>query len=347
MRKPLRIAQAIETDLGRGPIVAEAQDGFGEAGRDDAVVKGVAELEDRLLRCESHTAIWGAMVERRNYTDGFWWSKDGLRLHYRDHAGPPDKPPVLCFPGLTRNVRDYEGIAQRLASERRVLAVEFRGRGESAYARDPMSYVPLTYLQDVEALLAELSIGRFVAIGTSLGGIVTMLLAATGAERLAGVVLNDVGPELDPKGLARIRTYVGKSAWYPTWMHAARAVAEGNGDVYPSYGIEDWLRMAKRLYRVNSSGRIVLDYDMKIAEPFRVPGNKAGPDMWPTIDALAGTPVLVVRGERSDILGAETAAKMIGRLPQGELVTVPGVGHAPTLEEPEAEMAIERLLARI
>ncbi len=287
------------------------------------------------------------MGERRNYSDGYWWSKDGLRLHYRDHAGPADRPPLLCLPGLTRNARDYEGLAERLAGQWRVICVEFRGRGESAYAKDPMTYVPLTYLQDVEALLAEMAIERFVAVGTSLGGIVTMLLAGTGPERLAGVVLNDVGPELNPAGLARIRTYVGRPVWHPTWMHAARAVAEGNADVYPDYGIEDWLRTAKRLYRVNSSGRIVLDYDMKIAEPFRVPGNEAGPDMWPTIDALRDRPVLIVRGERSDILSAETAEKMLARLPEGELVTVPGVGHAPTLEEPEAAAGIDRLLAKV
>jgi pimeloyl-ACP methyl ester carboxylesterase len=287
------------------------------------------------------------MGERRNYSDGYWWSKDGLRLHYRDYAGSADKPPILCFPGLTRNARDYEGLATRLAGEWRVICVEFRGRGESGYAKDPMTYVPLVYLQDVEALLAELGIARFVAVGTSLGGIVTMLLAATDGGKLAGVVLNDVGPELDPAGLARIRTYVGKAVWHPTWMHAARAVAEGNGDVYPDFGIEDWLRMAKRLYRVNSSGRIVLDYDMKIAEPFRVPGNEAGPDMWPTIDALAGRPLLVVRGERSDILGAETAAKMVARVPGAELATVPGMGHAPTLDEPEAVAGIEQLLAKV
>jgi len=287
------------------------------------------------------------MGERRNYSDGYWWSKDGLRLHYRDYAGPADRPPLICFPGLTRNARDYEALAERLAGSWRVILIEFRGRGESGYAKDPMTYVPLVYLQDVEAMLAELKIDRFVAVGTSLGGIVTMLLAATDGGKLAGVVLNDVGPELDPAGLARIRTYVGKSVWFPTWMHAARAVAEGNADVYPDYEIEDWLRMAKRLYRVNSSGRIVLDYDMKIAEPFRVPGNEAGPDMWPTIDALAGRPLLVVRGERSDILSAATAEKMIARVPGAELVTVPGTGHAPTLDEPVAVAGIERLLAKV
>ena len=287
------------------------------------------------------------MAERRNYSDGFWWSRDGIRLHYREYAGPADKPPVLCFPGLTRNARDYEALAERLAGQWRVLCVEFRGRGESGYAKDPMSYVPLTYFQDVEALLEELKVDRFVAVGTSLGGLVTMLLAATERDKLAGVVLNDVGPEINPAGLARIRTYVGKGVWYPTWMHAARALAGGNADVYPNYAIEDWLRMAKRLYRVNSSGRIVLDYDMKIAEPFRVPGNEAGPDMWPTIDAMNGRPLLIVRGERSDILSEETAAKMVARVPGAELVTVPGIGHAPTLEEPEAVAGIERLLGRV
>lgn len=287
------------------------------------------------------------MGERRNYEDGYWWSRDELRLHYRDYAGPSDKPPILCFPGLTRNARDYEQLAERLAGAWRVILVEFRGRGESAYAKDPMSYVPLAYLQDVEALLAELKIERFVAIGTSLGGIVTMLVAATKPEQLAGVVLNDVGPEIAAAGLARIRNYVGKAIWHPTWMHAARAVAEGNADVYPDYGIEDWLRMAKRLYRVNSSGRIVLDYDMKIAEPFRIPGNEGAPDMWPTLDAMQGKPLLIVRGERSDILSTEVAAGMKKRVKASELVTIPGVGHAPTLDEPEAVAGIERLLAKV
>ncbi|MFZ5747409.1 MAG: alpha/beta fold hydrolase [Pseudomonadota bacterium] len=290
------------------------------------------------------------MTERRNqpaYADGYWWSNDGLRLHFRDYAGPADLPPVLCFPGLTRNARDYEGVAERLAGRWRVIAVELRGRGESAYAKDPMTYVPLTYLQDVEALLTHLGIGRFVAVGTSLGGILTMLLAATERTRLAGAALNDVGPELDPAGLARIRTYVGKSASYPTWMHAARAVAEANADVYPNFGIEDWLAMAKRLHRLTHGGRIVLDYDMKIAEPFRVPGNEAGPDMWKALDALSGKPVLIVRGERSDILPAGVAERMRDALPGSELVTVPATGHAPTLDEPEAAAGIERMLARV
>ena len=281
------------------------------------------------------------------FENKFWWSRDEVRLHCREYAGPSDRPPILCIPGLTRNARDFTEVAERLAGDWRVIAIDLRGRGESGYAKDPMSYVPLTYVQDIEALLGELGVSAYVAFGTSLGGIVTMLLAGTARERLAGALLNDVGPVIETAGLSRIRTYVGKSNTWPTWMHAARAVAEANGDVYPGYDIEDWLAMAKRLYRLNSAGRIVLDYDMKIAEPFRVPGNEAGPDMWRALDGLKNVPTVLVRGARSDVLGAKTAAGMLARLPDAELVTVEGVGHTPTLGEPEVQAAIDRLLERV
>lgn len=280
------------------------------------------------------------------WQDIYWWSNDGLRLHARDYPGETDALPVLCLPGLTRNARDYDVLARRLAGKRRVLAIDLRGRGESAYAKDPMSYVPLTYAQDIAALLAEQNIDRFVAIGTSLGGIVTMLLAGMLPGRVAGALLNDVGPEIEPAGLARIRGYVGRSSTWPTWMHAARATQEANGDIYPDWDIEEWLAMAKRLYRLNANGRIGLDYDLKIAEPFRVPGNEAGPDMWRALAGLGHSPVLVVRGGRSDILSAATAERMIAQLPDAELVTLPGIGHAPTLAEPAVQGAIDRLLAR-
>ncbi|CAN5758949.1 alpha/beta hydrolase [soil metagenome] len=288
-----------------------------------------------------------AAPENRHWENRYWWSNDGLRLHYRDYPGRDDRPPILCLPGLTRNARDFAALAARLAPDWRVIAVDLRGRGESAYAKDPMSYVPLTYVQDVEGLLGELAVPSYIAFGTSLGGIVTMLLAGTARERIVGALLNDVGPEIETAGLSRIRTYVGKSNTWPTWMHAARAVVEANGDVYPDYDIEDWLAMAKRLYRLNSAGRIVLDYDMKIAEPFRVPGNEAGPDMWRALEQLRQVPTLILRGGRSDVLGAKTAERMVAALDRAELVTVPGVGHTPTLSEPEAASAIDRLLERL
>lgn len=279
--------------------------------------------------------------------DFYWWSADGLRLHARDYQGDTDRPAVLCMPGLTRNARDFAALAEQLSPEWRVLAVEFRGRGDSAYAKDPMSYVPLTYAQDMAALVEATGITRFVAVGTSLGGIVAMLLAGMMPERIAGAVLNDIGPDIEPAGLARVRGYVGKSSNHPTWMHAARALQESSGAVYPDWGIEDWLAMAKRVYRLSSAGRIVLDYDPRIAEPFRLPGNEAGPDMWRAFAALAHVPLVVIRGEQSDMLSAATAERMVAASPLGALVTVPRVGHVPTLTEPEALDAIRHLLGRV
>lgn len=281
------------------------------------------------------------------YENRYWWSNDGVRLHYRDYPGSAERPPILCLPGLTRNARDYDDLARRLSPDWRVITVDLRGRGESGYAKDPMSYVPLTYVQDIEGLLGEIGATSYIAFGTSLGGIVAMLLAGTARETLAGVLLNDVGPEIMPEGLSRIRSYVGRSNTWPTWLHAARAVAEANGDVHPGFHLEDWLAMAKRLYRLTSAGRIVLDYDMRIAEPFRLPGNEAGPDMWRALDGLKSVPTLIVRGATSDVLAANVAERMAGVLDAGELVTVPAVGHAPTLAEPEVLSAIDRLLARI
>lgn len=281
------------------------------------------------------------------FRDVYWWSADGLRLHARDYPGPAfdAAPPLLCLPGLTRNVRDFEPLVAALGGRRRVLAVEFRGRGESGYAKDPMTYVPLTYAQDVVALLADQQLVRVVAVGTSLGGIVTTLLAGMLPGRIAGALLNDIGPAIEPGGLARIRGYVGRPSVYPTWLHAARGLQEANADVYPGWRIDQWLAMAKRLYRLNSAGRIVLDYDLKIAEPFRLPGGEAGPDLWRAWATLGDVPVVVARGERSDILSDATARRMVSALPRAELVTVPGVGHAPLLDEPGLMPAINRLLA--
>lgn len=281
-----------------------------------------------------------------DYKDGYWWSNDGLRLHYRDYGGPSERPPILCLHGLTRNARDFEPVANRLAGKWRLICPEMRGRAESAYAKDPMTYVPLAYVQDIERLLADLAITRFVAFGTSLGGILTMLLAATRPGRVAGALLNDIGPVIEQAGLDRIKGYVGTGGSYPTWVHTARALAENNAVVYPGYRLEDWLGMAKRLYRLTSGGRIVLDYDMRIAEPLRMPGGEAGVDLWPALDALKDVPVLLLRGERSDLLSAATARQMAARLNHAELVTVPGVGHAPVLDEPVSVEAMDRLLQR-
>jgi pimeloyl-ACP methyl ester carboxylesterase len=281
------------------------------------------------------------------YADRYWLSRDGLKLHYRDYPGPDERPPVICLPGLTRNARDFEALAQRLAGRSRVVCPDMRGRGESDYARESASYQPMQYVEDLAALCEDASIDRFVSIGTSLGGLMTMMIAATTPGQLAGAVLNDIGPVLEPAGLERIRGYVGQGRSFPTWMHAARAMEETQGEAYPDYAIADWLAMAKRLMTLTSNGRIVFAYDMKIAEPLAAMDDEPQPDPWPFLDALAGLPVLLLRGELSDVLSAETLAEMTRRLPEAEAVTVPRVGHAPSLEEPEAIAAIERLLGRI
>ena len=282
-----------------------------------------------------------------DWSDGYWWSNDGLRLHYRDYAGDASRPPIICIPGLTRNARDFEGVAARLAGEWRVICVELRGRGESAQAKDPMTYVPLTYLQDMEALLIELKLERFVLFGTTLGGLNTMLMAASGKERIAGALLNDIGPVLESRGLDRIRSYVGRSQNWPTWLHAARSIAEAQADRYPDWGLDDWLVYAKRLCRLSTGGRIVMDYDMRIAEPFKLPQGEAGFDLWPAFRALEGIPSLIVHGELSDVLSAGSVEKMTAEVKTLESATVPRVGHAPTLDEPEAQKAIDKLLKRV
>ena len=281
------------------------------------------------------------------YLDRWWNSADGLKLHFRDYPGRTDRPPLLCLPGLTRNARDFSQLAERLAGEWRVLCPDLRGRGDSAYAKDPASYNPLQYAEDLELLLTDQAIGRFVAIGTSLGGILTMLLAARAPERIAGALLNDVGPELAPAGIARIRDYVGQARSYPTWMHAARAVEETQASAFPDYQPSDWLAMAKRVMVLGGNGRIVFDYDMKIADAFSAPGSEAPIDLWPALLALNGAPVTLLRGDLSDVLTADAHQQMAQRLPEAEAVTVPRVGHAPMLDERVAEAALDRLLARI
>ncbi|WP_420142039.1 alpha/beta fold hydrolase [Sphingomonas sp.] len=279
------------------------------------------------------------------WQDGWWRTADGLRLHFRDYPGDSRRAPVLCIPGLTRNARDFEGVAARLAGKRRVLAVDLRGRGLSDRAIDPHSYVPAVYLQDLLALIAAQMLEPAVVIGTSLGGLLAMLLGLTARGCLAGVALNDVGPELGEEGMARIRSYVGRDVRFADWDEAARAIADNHAGGFPDYGPGDWSTLARRLCRQRADGTIVFDYDLAIAEPFKQP--QGAFDLWPAFETLHGLPAVLIRGERSDILSAATAAEMVRRVPTMELVTVPRVGHAPTLDEPESVAAVDRLLATV
>lgn len=282
-----------------------------------------------------------------SYTDEYWISPDGLKLYYRDYAGPNDKPPVLCLHGLTRNSRDFAPLAETLAGDWRVIVPDMRGRGNSEYAKDTSTYTPPTYIKDVEALLAELGIEKFVAIGTSMGGLMTMLMTAKDASRIVAAVLNDIGPEIDPTGLAHIAGYVGQGRSFDTWMHAANSLRETHGASFPDYSIDTWLEMAKRTMVLGQNGRLVLDYDMGIADPFKSANDAPQPDLWPAFKALSDTPTLLVRGELSNLLTEQTQSRMARVHGNLRTVTVPRVGHAPMLDEPESLAAIQALLADI
>lgn len=288
-------------------------------------------------------------MSEQPWHDGTWTSADGLKLHYRDHAGGEDhRPAILCLPGLTRNARDFEPVAAAFAGQWRVIAVDFRGRGDSDYARDTSTYVPLTYVADVSALIEHLALERVVTVGTSLGGIVSVLLANAMPQKIAGMVINDIGPVIEPAGLARIREYVGQGRSFPTWMHAARYLQESMGAAFPDYTISHWLRQAKRLMALGNSGRVVLDYDMRIAEPFAAaPVDGPAGDLWPAFRALPAVPRLVLRGALSDILSAATLKAMERKISGLETLTIARTGHAPTLDEPEAQAAIARLLEQV
>jgi pimeloyl-ACP methyl ester carboxylesterase len=283
-----------------------------------------------------------------SWTDEHWTSRDGLKLHYRDYAGREDRPPVLCLHGLTRNARDFETLAERLAGDWRVLVPDFRGRGLSDQDPLPIRYVPPTYAADVLQLLDELALGQAVFVGTSLGGIVTMIVAGFAPQRIAGAVLNDVGPALEKAGLDRIRSYVGQRLLFRDWDEAAAKLSARHGEAHPGYGRDEWLAYAKRVARETDQG-VEFDYDMAIAEPFMAMDERtaAAVDAWPLFTGLAGKPLLILRGEQSDLFSAQTAERMRDAVPGAELVIVSNVGHAPDLAEPQSIAAIDRLLERV
>lgn len=280
-----------------------------------------------------------------HYADRFFTVRDGLKLHYRDYPGEAAKPPLLCLPGLTRNARDFADFAERYSPRFRVLAVEFRGRAQSEYDPVPARYIPPTYAFDVIELLDQAGIEQAIFVGTSLGGLVTMAIAAIAPQRIAAAILNDIGPELSTNGIERIKSYVGKDIRFASWDEAARTIA-ANTQAFENYTHADWVRMAQRNCR-EEDGEIVFDYDPAIAIPFS--GTTATPevDMWPLFAALAQKPLLVIRGAKSDLLSAEALEKMHTAAPAMRTAVVPGVGHAPDLSEPEAVEAVDAFLDEV
>lgn len=277
---------------------------------------------------------------------------DGLALYARDYPllAPETGLPVICLHGLTRNSRDFELIAPRIAAlGRRVIVPDMRGRGQSANDPDPAHYVPAVYAQDVVKLMDALGVARAVFVGTSMGGLITMVIAATAPERIAASVLNDVGPQLNAAGLARIANYVGHVRPVASWAEAAAAVRATNGAAFPNRLDDDafWLTFAKRTFRKRDDGALELDYDPHIALAFAdFDSDAPPPDLTPYFEALARAPVLSIRGGISDILSNEGVARMRAVSGTVESVTVEGVGHAPALDEPDAWDALLDFLAR-
>jgi len=278
-----------------------------------------------------------------NDTGRFYRSHDGLKLYYRDFAPEKSAVPVLCLPGLTRNSRDFEDLARRLSQSRRVLTPDLRGRGYSEHDPDWRNYQPGTYATDIWTLLDGLAIPQVIVVGTSLGGLIAMVMAVQDAKRLRGVVMNDVGPEIAPEGLARIQAYTGRLPPVASWDEAIAQTKEVYGVTLPGLTEDEWRRMARRVYREDADGVPRLDIDPAIGRAVRESGPQTG-DAWQAFDALHDTPLLVIRGAMSDILAEETVVRMQERKPDLIAVTVPDRGHVPLLNEPESISAIDKFI---
>lgn len=276
-------------------------------------------------------------------------SNDGLALFARD-VGPTDgtHPPVFCLPGLTRNSLDFAALAAHLsAGGRRVVCPDFRGRGMSAC--DPeweRNYVPSVYARDVLDLMTVLGIHRAAFVGTSLGGIVATTIAAQRPTAVAGIVLNDIGPRLEPTGLQRIAAHTGWKNEAADWAEAVDLLRASNAVALPHLDDDGWMAFARRQFVPRADGKLEVNYDPRIGDAMRA--GAGGPlDLATLFQALGPIPTLLLRGALSDLLAAEGVAAMQATKSDLVAVEVPGVGHAPLLDEPEARLAIDRFLAEL
>ncbi|MDE2163033.1 MAG: alpha/beta hydrolase [Alphaproteobacteria bacterium] len=272
----------------------------------------------------------------------------GIRLFVRTYHGTGSQLPVFCLHGLTRNAADFDGVAPFIASHgRTVHAMDVRGRGRSDHDSDPSHYRPDIYATDVLRVLDELAVRKAVFIGTSMGGIITMLLAAQAPERIEAAVLNDVGPALEADGLARIGSYAGQVGPYASWQALTEVIKATQAVAFPRATEEFWRTFARRVARERPDGSVVLDYDPAIAEVFKQPTGAAPGVLDALFATLARKPILLLRGTLSDILSPKGVDAMRRLDPDLQVVEVPNVGHAPTLDEPAARDAIQAFLSRI
>ena len=275
---------------------------------------------------------------------------DGLRLHARCHGRRSQMAlPVLCLPGLARTAADFDALAEALANDatcrRRVIALDYRGRGQSAYDRNPANYSYQIELADVLAAATALDCLPAIIVGTSRGGILAMLLAALRPSAIAGCVLNDIGPVIEPKGLMRIKGYVGKLPQPATFEEAAEILRRLFDAQFTKLSHEDWLASAHRTFK-QENGRLVPTYDVNLAKTMEgIDFERPLPPLWAQFDALSAVPVMAIRGANSDLLSAATVEAMRARHPALETLEVPDQGHAPLLAEADVIEAIATFAA--
>lgn len=277
-----------------------------------------------------------ATNEPQQFVSHFVTAQDGLKLHVREY-GPrvTARLPVVCLPGLSRSSADFHVLARELArdQERRVLGLDYRGRGRSDHDLNPANYNPAVEAGDVIAVLTALGIEAAVFVATSRGGILTMLLAALRPAIIAGAVLNDIGPVIEPAGLLRIKGYVGKLPKVDSLEQAADTLQLLFGVQFPTLTQKHWLAEARRSFQ-QVNGRLQPTYDTALARTLEgVPPDGVLPPMWNQFDALAGVPLMVIRGANSDILSAETVQAMRLRRIEMQIMDVPNQGHPPSLED--------------
>ncbi len=272
----------------------------------------------------------------RGSSDVFYRSSDGLRLHVAEY-GAVSSPwlPVICLPGLSRGARDFHHLATHLSAHRhrprRVIVFDYRGRGGSDWDDEVTNYNPLTEMADVLDGMTALGVQRGIVVGTSRGGIIAMLMGVGRPSALAGLVLNDIGPVIEPKGLARIKTYVGRTPAPDDWDDAVNIMQRLHGGQFPALNDNDWRTFARMTYR-DEDGRPVSDYDPALAKTFDgVEFDRPMPTLWKEFGTLHGVPVLAIRGENSDLLSKETLAAMAAQHPRFDSVTIDGEGHPPLL----------------
>lgn len=278
------------------------------------------------------------------YRDVFYSSADGLRLHARDYGDEHAPLSVLCLPGLSRNARDFALVAERLAQRFRVICADQRGRGESAYDPKPENYHPGIYVGDMVALLDHLGLKRVAIIGTSLGGLMAMMMAAGLPDRVAGIVVNDIGPEVALEGLVKIQSYIDRETKVSNWDEAVADVSGLFGAAFPAYGAAEWKRVAHALYKENADGVPVLDFDPRIADNFKTLEPQAI-DLWPVFDAIPQIPFGLVHGTLSELLSPPIMNEMLRRRPDIVSAEIDDAGHAPSLDEAPSREVIDRVLA--